>query len=266
MTDSNGKVSLVGAGPGAPDLITVRGQRALERADVVLYDRLVHPDLVDDLDAELVYVGKRSGEKRITQERINALMVELAGGGEEVVRLKGGDPTVFGRGSEEMLHLREHGIDCEIIPGISSSTAAASRADIPVTHRGYADSFAVVTAHRAGDAEDLSIPPYDPKRTLMLLMGVGTMELWRQQLLEAGYPEDLPVAFVQRASWEDQKTVVTSLENCVMHARDAGLEPPATAVVGRVVAVRSALESLEQQAESVEPRPVDIAEIGERQP
>ena len=264
--DSKGEVTLVGAGPGAPDLISVRGQRALEAADAVLYDRLVHPGLLDGLDAELIYVGKRKGEKRITQDQINALMVDLAREGRNVVRLKGGDPTVFGRGSEEMLYVREHGIDCEIVPGISSATAAASQADIPVTHRGYADGFAVVTAHRAGGADDFSIPAYHPDRTVILLMGVGTMGAWRERLLDLGYPPSLPVALVERASWEDQQTLVTTIDNCLVDARDAEIDPPTTAVVGRVVAVRTALDSIQDETEALEVHPVDLEQLEEEQP
>lgn len=255
---TKGRVRLVGAGPGAPDLITVRGRRALEEADVVLYDRLVHPDLLDDLDAELVYVGKRKGEKRMTQGRINLLLVEIAREGKDVVRLKGGDPTVFGRGSEEMLFVRERGIDCQLIPGLTSATAAAAHAEIPVTHRGWSGGFTVVTAHRASERHECAIPPFHPQRTLILLMGVGTVEQWRARLLELGYPEQLPVAFIQRASWEDERTVVSSVDDCVLAARDAGIRPPTTAVVGDVVAIRSALESIDREPKTVVPRPVEI--------
>ncbi|MFB6263891.1 MAG: uroporphyrinogen-III C-methyltransferase [Bradymonadaceae bacterium] len=263
MSNSEGRVVLVGAGPGAPDLISVRGERALESADVVLHDRLVHSELVDGLEAEVIDVGKRKGDRSRTQAEIDELMIEHARRGREVVRLKGGDPTVFGRGSEEMVALREAGVEYELVPGITSATAAPAIAGVPVTHRGWADGFTVVTAHRSGDRADFSIPPYHPRRTLVLLMGVGTMATWRRELFLSGYPRDLPVCLVTRASLDDQRVVVTTLEDCLVAAEQVGIEPPATAIVGRTVAIREYLRRRRVSEEDLTLAPLDLDEFDE---
>lgn len=239
-----GKVTLVGAGPGDPELITVRGLRALREADVVLYDALVGDALLDGLDAQLIYVGKRCGKHHVPQESTNDMMVRLAGEGLDVVRLKGGDPTVFGRGGEEALYLAERGVPFELVPGVSSAVAAPASAHIPVTHRGVADGVTIVTAHRRKDAHDFAIPDFDDRRTLILLMGVRTMPVWREQLLRQGYPADLPVALVTQATHDGQSVVVTDIAHCVDDARAHEVEPPTTAVIGHVVDVRTQLLGL----------------------
>lgn len=238
---SPGKVILVGAGPGDPELITMRGHRALKEADVVLYDNLVGDDILAGLDAELIYVGKRCGKHRVPQESTNDMMVRYASVGKNVVRLKGGDCTVFGRGGEEAIYLAEHNIPYEIVPGVSSSVAAPASAHIPVTHRGVADGVTIVTAHRRKDQTDFAIPDYHDRRTLILLMGVGTMPVWREQLLRQGYPPELPIALVQQATHDGQRVVVTDVAHCVEDAREANVKPPTTAVIGKVVALRDEL-------------------------
>lgn len=233
---------LVGAGPGGADLITLRGWRALERADVVLYDSLVDPELLEGLSARILYVGKRSGKHSMSQEKITELLGRLALAGNRVVRLKGGDPSVLGRVAEEALHLAELGIPFEIVPGVSSATAVPALAGIPLTHRPMADSFVVVTAHRSRDDVDFSIPAFQPRTTVVLLMARGTAPRWRQQLLDNGYPAELPVALVSRGSTPEQRVVVSSVERAVRDLEAARLPTPVLAVVGRVVTLREQLD------------------------
>jgi uroporphyrin-III C-methyltransferase len=244
-------VRFVGAGPGDPELITVRGLRALHEADAVLYDSLVSPQLLEGLRAKLVYVGKRCGRHAMTQEQINQLLVDLAEAGEDVVRLKGGDPAVLGRVGEEILPLAERGIEFEIIPGVSSATAVPALAGIPVTHRDYADSFTVATAHRREESGRYSIPPYQPRNTLVLLMAGATVPAWTAQLLALGYPPDLPVAFVSAGCTPRERVAVTAVAQAEQAFEAAGLETPVLAVVGWVVALREALAP--RKAECHEP-------------
>lgn len=241
-----GSVVFVGAGPGDPELMTLRGWRVLREADVVLYDSLVDTRLVEGLDAELVFVGKRCGRHCLPQEAITELLVRLALDGKCVVRLKGGDPTVLGRTGEEALRLAQFGIRFEIVPGVSSAVAAPALAGIPVTHRGLADGVCVVSAHRQKDEPEFSIPPYHPRTTLVLLMALQTVETWSPQLLERGYPADLPVAFVSAGTTERQRVVVTTVSHAATDARAAGLDSPTLAVVGRVVTLREKLAACER--------------------
>ena len=236
---NRGEVILVGAGPGAADLITLRGWRALQTADVVLYDNLIDHTLLDDLDAELIYVGKRCGAHAVPQERTCELLARHALAGRRVVRLKGGDSTVLGRGGEEALHLAGLGVRVRMVPGVSNSIAAPELAGIPVTHRGVADSFCVVSAHRRGDAQDFSMPPYHPRTTLVVMMGVRTLPVWQAQLLALGYPEETPVAFITDAGRADQRVLVSALGRAPAAASEAGLRTPTTAIVGDVVRLRA---------------------------
>ena len=241
MSDSGGYVWLVGAGPGDPDLITLRGHKALHSADVVLYDALVNPELLTGVQAQRIYVGKRSGRHSLPQEEICDLLVRLARAGKRVVRLKGGDPTVLGRGGEEGIRLGREGLPFEIVPGISSSIAAAASAGIPVTHRGVAEAFTVLTAHRRKEQGEFAIPAYCPKTTLVLLMGVATTPIWQAQLLDQGYPEDLPVAFVTQGCGPDQRVVTTSVGNAQKSVESQGIEAPSIAIIGKVVELRPLL-------------------------
>jgi uroporphyrin-III C-methyltransferase/precorrin-2 dehydrogenase/sirohydrochlorin ferrochelatase len=238
----NGKVTLVGAGPGDPDLMTVKGLNALEAADVVLYDRLTNPMMLKKAKASavLVDVGKARGEcGKPRQEMIHALMIEHARRGKKVVRLKGGDPFVFGRGGEEVLALRESGIAYEVIPGISSAIAAPSAAEIPVTHRGMATGFAVFTAHGAsndGADDDVDTVPWDAVRqmpTVVLLMGVERLPEIVKRLLESGRSPEVPIAVISHATLPTQQTVIGTLANIVQLG--ARLPSPATIVIGEVV-------------------------------
>ena len=245
-----GKVTFVGAGPGDPELITVRGSKALERADVILYDSLVDRALLESRKARLMFVGKRRGEHSMPQEDINRLLAQRARKGEQVVRLKGGDCSVFGRLGEEVLYLAERNIPFEIVPGVTSATAAPIFAGIPVTHRGLADSFAVVTAHRRAEEMGLSVPPYNPSTTVVLMMALGATEVWQGVLLSRGYPPELPVAFVSAAGSAKQRVLVTTVGGALHDVQDAGLQSPTLAVVGRVVTLRGRMQWYEGSSET----------------
>ena len=245
-----GRVILVGAGPGDPDLITVKGAKALFEADVVVYDRLAAPSLLDLAPprAERVYVGKEPGGHAWRQPAIDALLVEHALTGATVVRLKGGDPFVFGRGGEELLACARAGVPCEVVPGITSAIAAASAAGIPVTHRGLARSFAVVTASTAGTAHapdevDLSRVA-TAVDTLVLLMAAGKLAATCAALIAAGRPADEPAAIVQWATTPDERTVIGTLTDLPALASAANVGPPATLVVGEVARLPSELAQL----------------------
>jgi uroporphyrin-III C-methyltransferase len=237
----NGCVWFVGAGPGDPDLMTLRGWRALQQAELVLFDSLVDVRMLAELTAECVYVGKRCGRHSMTQDEINALLVRSAGAGLRVVRLKGGDPAVLGRVGEEALALAEHDLPFELVPGVTSATAVPLLAGIPVTHRGLADSFVVATAHRRSEEMSLSIPRYSAETTLVLLMARAKAATWRAALVSGGYPSDLPVALVSAGSTPEQRVVITSVANALRDLHEAELPTPVLAIVGRVVELHDQL-------------------------
>jgi uroporphyrinogen III methyltransferase/synthase len=242
----NGFVSLVGAGPGDPGLITVLGARRIAEADVIVHDRLVNKRLLEGVKetAELIYAGKQPGEPEMTQEEINRLLVELGRSGKRVVRLKGGDPYVFGRGAEEALALHEAGISFEVVPGITSAIAAPSYAGIPVTQRGVASSFAVITGHEdpakvesSIDWQSLATGP----DTLVFLMGLKTLPAITAQLMKHGRAAETPAALVRWGTTPQQWTITGTLADIAERARDAEIRPPVVTVVGRVVELREAL-------------------------
>ncbi|MBP48007.1 MAG: uroporphyrinogen-III C-methyltransferase [Myxococcales bacterium] len=230
-----GEVALIGAGPAAADLITVRGARLLQQCDVIVHDSLVDPSLYTDLGCELIDVGKRAGNHKMPQPEINELLVRLAKQGRRVVRLKGGDPFVLGRGSEEALFLHEHAIAVYVIPGVTSAVAAAELAGIPVTHRGVADAFTVISAHPRAEDSPFTIPSFHPKQTIILLMGVSSLPSWRNGFVAAGYPEDLPVAFITWAGWPQQRVVRSTLGRCL--AISDQIQAPTVSVLGYVAAL-----------------------------
>ena len=245
-----GIVYLVGAGPGDPELITLRGLRRLRQADVVVYDRLVHPDLLAEAPpgAERIDVGKapgwvhrkggsRSGRPPASQEAIHALLVDRARAGRRVVRLKGGDPFVFGRGGEELLACAAAGVPCEVVPGVTSAVGVPTAAGIPLTHRGVAASFAVVTAHRAADLDDVDWPALARVDTLVVLMGVARLPYVTAALVRAGRPRATPAAIVERGTWEDERIVTGTLADLAEGAAAAGVRSPAVIVVGETVAL-----------------------------
>jgi uroporphyrinogen III methyltransferase / synthase len=242
----SGRVALVGAGPGDPDLMTVRGLALLRRADVVVYDRLVDPRVLDEapLDALRIFAGKASGAHVLSQERINALLVAHARQGRRVVRLKGGDPFVFGRGGEEADALAAAGIPFEIVPGVSAAVAVPAYAGIPVTHRGVASSFAVVTGHEDEGKTEGSV---DWARlatavdTLVILMGARSLPRITRALLDAGRRADTPVALIRWGTTDAQATLVGRLDEIAALAEATRLAPPVVVVVGDVVALRQRL-------------------------
>jgi uroporphyrinogen III methyltransferase/synthase len=238
-----GKVYLVGAGPGDPGLITVKGKRCLEEAQVVVYDRLMDPSLLRSApeSAQLVFVGKERGRQAMTQDEINQYLVDRAFEGKTVVRLKGGDPFVFGRGGEEALALAENDIPFEVIPGITSSIAAAAYAGIPITHRGIATTFTVVSGSEDPTKPDSSVP-WDVLAknggTLVVLMGLAALGSIVETLGRNGMPLDTPAALVNWGTWAKQTTVTGNLENIVDKGKKAGLKPPVVAIFGGVVELR----------------------------
>jgi len=239
-----GRVYLVGAGPGDPKLITARGLEVLRRADVVVYDRLVSQALLDEAptDAELVYAGKAPGGHCIPQEGINALLVHEAQLGKTVVRLKGGDPFVFGRGVEEALACADAGVPWEVVPGVSSVVGVTARALIPLTTRGYGGSFAVATAHRAADGADpLDWAALARMDTLVVLMGVERLDEVVARLGEHGRAPETPIALVENGTLPNERVVVGTLGDIVERAKRALVRPPAVIVVGEVVRLRAAL-------------------------
>jgi uroporphyrin-III C-methyltransferase len=256
-----GVVYLVGAGPGDPDLITVLGLRCLRRADAVVYDRLVHPALIAEAPAAALRIdcGKTPGRPGVTQEEIHRTLIELARAGLAVVRLKGGDPFVFGRGGEEAAALTAAGVPWRVVPGISSALAAPAAAGIPLTHRGVASSFAVITGHHAGDPE-AGPPEWASADTIVALMAVGRLGELVEELLRCGRPADTPAALIERATLPGSRTLVAPLAELPALAERACVGAPATLVVGAVVALRGALGADLQPAvlTSFEPNQIDL--------
>ena len=237
-----GTVYLVGSGPGDPDLLTVKARRLLDEADVVLHDKLPGPEILDLIpEKRREDVGKRAGGDRTPQSVTNERLVELAREGETVVRLKGGDPFVFGRGGEEAAYLAEHGVPFEVVPGVTSAIAAPAVAGVPVTHRDYASSVSFVTGHE-DPTKDESAVDWEALAatggTIVVLMGVGKLPDYTAALREAGMAPDTPVALVERATWPDQRVVTGTLDTIVDARDEAGIEPPAVTVIGDVAGER----------------------------
>jgi uroporphyrin-III C-methyltransferase/precorrin-2 dehydrogenase/sirohydrochlorin ferrochelatase len=232
-----GRVALVGGGPGDPGLITTRGRRLLAQAEVVVVDRLAPRALLDDLadDVEVVDVGKTSGNHPVPQERISALLVEHALAGRDVVRLKGGDPYVFGRGGEELEACRAHGIEVEVVPGVTSAVSVPAAVGIPVTHRGVARGFTVLTGH-----EDVGQVPAGPDHTLVLLMGVTRLAETAAALVAHGRAPSTPAAVVEDGYGPRQRVTVGTLADIAERAAAAGVQAPAVTVVGDVVTLSPA--------------------------
>ncbi len=234
-----GMVALVGAGPGDPGLITVKALEYIKRADVIVYDRLVNPDLLNHApDAcEQVYVGKTPKHHTKTQDEINDILVAEAQKGKLVVRLKGGDPFLFGRGGEEAEFLADNRIPFEVVPGVTSAIAAPAYTGIPVTHRGLSSSVVIVTGHEDPEKTRASVD-WDALAqgpdTIVVLMGLGNLAPITDRLINAGKPPDTPVTLIQDATTPNQKTVTGALSDIVQRASEADLRPPAVAVIGEV--------------------------------
>lgn len=233
-----GQVALVGGGPGDPGLITTRGRRLLAAADAVVVDRLAPRALLDELDpeVEIIEAGKGPLVHRLTQDQINAILVEKARAGLRVVRLKGGDPFVLGRGGEEVRACAEAGVQCEVVPGVTSATAVPAAAGIPVTHRGVAKQFTVVSAHAAPDGDG---PDWQTMAaldgTLVIMMGVQPLGEIVTELVRHGRPATTPTAIVERGTLPDQRTTIGTLGSIALRATDAGVTSPAVIVIGDVV-------------------------------
>jgi uroporphyrinogen III methyltransferase/synthase len=239
-------VYLVGAGPGDPGLLTLKGKQCLEASDVVVYDALVDKRLLDFArpGAMVVYAGKREGHHSRPQDEINAMLVQYARAGLTVARLKGGDPFVFGRGGEEALALAEARIPFEVVPGVTAGVAVPAYAGIPVTHRNISATVTFVTGHERTDA-DLSAIRWDNlgpgHGTLVFFMGLRNLALIAEKLVASGRAPDTPAAVIEWGTTDFQRTVTATLADIALRAREAGLEPPALIVVGEVVRLRETI-------------------------
>lgn len=243
-TNVNGTVYLVGAGPGDPGLLTLRGAELLERADAVVYDALTNPVLLERVPrgTECIDVGKRGGRSSTRQATIDRLLVRLARRHEMVVRLKGGDPFVFGRGGEEGIALRRSGVRFEVVPGVTAAVGALAYAGIPLTHRGVSSSVSFVTGHGARDPDSGGGPmdPF-PSGTLVVFMGLGRAAEIARELIRQGRPRSTPVAVLDRGTLPDQRVVEGTLDDIGRRVGEARLRGPALIVVGEVVRLRSSL-------------------------
>jgi uroporphyrin-III C-methyltransferase/precorrin-2 dehydrogenase/sirohydrochlorin ferrochelatase len=233
-------VHLVGAGPGDPDLLTIKAHRLLQRADVVVYDRLVAPEVLAMArrDAERIHVGKQSGHHAMPQAEINQRLVSLARAGKSVVRLKGGDPFVFGRGGEEVEALMQAGIAVEVVPGVTAALGCAASAGIPLTHRDHAHACVFVAGHRKDGKVELDWPMLArPRQTVVIYMGAETLPLIASQLIAHGLPAATPVALVENGTTSRERRVVGTLATIERQATRAGLGGPTLCLVGEVVGI-----------------------------
>jgi uroporphyrin-III C-methyltransferase len=242
-----GTLYLIGAGPGDPDLLTVKAAHVLAQCDVVLYDRLVGPDILALArpNAELISVGKHEGEQELVQNRISSLIVERARSGKTVARLKGGDPLVFGRGAEEWSLALDHGIPVELIPGVSSAISVPGLAGIPLTYREISQSFAVITGHCSQGVRQ-EWANYAKIDTLVVLMGVKNRRFIAQALIDAGRQPGQPVAFIERGATRQQRIVVSDLKSVAQGIVD--VENPAVFMIGEVVRLREKLQQITTSA------------------
>lgn len=245
-----GKVYLVGAGPGDPGLLTIKGKECLSEADVVIYDYLANNTFLEYAkdEAELIYVGKKAGSHTMSQARINGLIIDRASKGQIIVRLKGGDPFIFGRGGEEAQDLIKAGVDFEVVPGVTSAISVPAYAGIPLTHRDHTSTVAFITGHEDPLKEKSDIA-WDKLATgagtLVFLMGVGNLPKIAEQLIGHGRSPDTPVAVIRRGTLPEQTTLVGNLENIARLAKENQIRPPAIIVVGEVVRLREELNWFE---------------------
>ena len=244
VQEDRGEVYLVGAGPGDPDLLTFRALRLLQQADVIVYDRLVSSEILDMArrDADLVYVGKERDKHTLPQEDINLLLARIAKKGKRVLRLKGGDPFIFGRGGEEIDTLMQQGVRFQIVPGITAAAVAASYAGIPLTHRDYAQSVTFVTGHLKDGSMNLNWPVLaQPNQTLVVYMGLLGVKTLCAKLIEHGMSADMPMAMVQKATTREQKVLVGTLGSMPELLASTTIKPPTLIIVGEVVSLHKKL-------------------------
>ena len=235
-----GNVALVGAGPGDPELLTLKAARLIAAAQAVVYDHLVGTAILDLIpaSAQRVYAGKEAGNHALPQEEINQLLIRLARQGLRVVRLKGGDPFIFGRGGEEMQDLRAAGIPCQVVPGVTSASGLAAYTGMPLTHRDFSQTLVFTTGHLKDGSLGLDWDVLArPHQTLVIYMGLGALEIICRELQAHGLPGDTPAAVVHRATTPAQRTVCANLENLAEAVRQAGLKPPALILIGPVVSL-----------------------------
>lgn len=247
---NKGKVYIMGAGPGDLELLTLKGKRAIEEADCVVYDRLINPRILDfaKKDAEMIYLGKGNTEGGVIQDEINRTIVTKALEGKTVARVKGGDPFVFGRGGEEIQSLFDNGISFEVIPGITSSISVPAYAGIPVTHRGVARSFHVFTGHTMEDGTWHNFEAIAKlEGTLVFLMGIKTLPIIVSDLVKNGKDPKTPVAIIEKGATADQRVTVGTLENIIEKAKERKIVPPAITVIGEVVNLRETFKWFEDK-------------------
>ena len=252
-----GEVYLVGAGPGDPDLLTFRALRLMQMADVIVYDRLVAPPILDlaRRDAERIYVGKQRDNHTLSQENINQLLVRLAKEGKRVVRLKGGDPFIFGRGGEEISTLLENGVTFQVVPGITAASGCATYSGIPLTHRDYAQSVVFVTGHLQDGSVDLNWKALaHPNQTIVFYMGLHGVGIVSSELIAHGLQATTPVALVQQGTTQNQRVVITDLEHLESTVKQEALKPPTIIIVGNVVELHEKLSWFEPMP-GADPRP-----------
>jgi len=249
-----GRVYLVGAGPGDPELLTLKALRLLEQADVIVYDNLVSSGVLDlsAPQARRIFVGKRRNEHTLRQEQINGLLVQLAREGKQVVRLKGGDPFVFGRGGEEMQELAAHGVDFEVIPGVTAACGVASYAGIPLTHRDYAQAVVFVTGHLKDPSDILDWPALvRPNQTVVIYMGLNALPDICQQLIAHGAPPTRPIAAVQHGTLATQQVLTGTLQDLPPKVAQSGFTSPSLLIVGEVVKLHGTLDWFDPETGAV---------------
>lgn len=247
IMEKNRKIYLIGAGPGDPELLTLKALRAIQESDCILYDQLIDPRILEYArdTAELIYVGKRKGIHILPQEEINAMLVTMARNYDTVSRLKGGDPFIFGRGGEELEYLTRAGFHCEVIPGITAATGAAAAFQLPLTHRDYASEILFITGHKKKDDDYSDFSNLHLKnRTAVIYMGVTALSEMMDQIAANPENKDLPVAVIEKAT-DNQERMIRGTVSTISHiSREEELEPPAIIIIGKVVSYLDQLEHL----------------------
>jgi uroporphyrin-III C-methyltransferase len=242
---NRGKVFIVGAGPGDPELLTLKAVKILEKADIVFFDRLVNKQILNyvNKNAKLVFVGKRDGKHLIPQDEINQMLLDAVKIYKNVVRLKGGDPFLFGRGGEEAIFLSQNNVDFEIIPGITSAIAVPELAGIPITHRAYSSSIVILTGHsKNGKLPDFDWEAIAKIDTIIILMGVSRRAEIAQKLIESGKKPDTPIIFIENGSTENQREIISTLKEVANG--NVEINPPAIFLIGDVVKLREKILNL----------------------